>query len=106
MISRTWDTPCLHAVVLAKTQDWRILSRCLLLQRVIEQETCIELPLNNQSRVCDQEALKSDANEATGNEGVGVQNRMEGEEGQVWATSPFVDRLSIYLDWSVLRMDR
>jgi len=46
----------------------------------------------------------SGANEATGNKGVGVQNRMEGEDGSDWATSTFAD--VIYLEWSVLRMDR
>lgn len=31
------------------------------------------------------------ANEATGNKGVGAQDRIEGEEGSDWATSQFVD---------------
>ncbi len=85
---------------LKPTQDWRILSRFLLLQRVTEHNTCIELPLNKCDRAIE---VLSSANEATGNERVGVQNRMKGEELD-WATSPFVDVIS--LDWSVLRMDQ
>lgn len=33
----------------------------------------------------------SGANEAQGNEGVCTEDRIEGEEGSDWATSPFVD---------------